>query len=172
MTTASDGKTYRVLHYNLDVIISVGYRVRSFAGTQFRIWATQRLKEYIVKGFAMDDQRLKDGNNLGIDYFQELLERIRDIRASERRFYQKITDIFAQCSVDYDASHPFSQEFFKAVPNKLHWAIHGQTAAEVIAKRADASKPNMGLNTWKMANGPIRKEDVKVAKNYLDEDEL
>jgi len=162
-----------VEHYNLDVIISVGYRVRSHRGTQFRMWATQRLREYIVKGFALDDERLKEGRNLGDDYFQELLERIRDIRASERRFYQKITDIYAQCSIDYDPNHPVSQEFFATVQNKLHWAIHGQTAAEVIVSRADAAQPNMGLRTWKGSPaGAVRKADVKIAKNYLDENEL
>ncbi len=173
LTTAPDGKDYRVFHYNLDVIISVGYRVRSTSGTQFRIWATRRLREYIVKGFVLDDERLKEAGNQGDDYFQELLERIRDIRASERRFYQKITDIYARCSVDYNANHPVSQAFFANVQNKLHWAIHGQTAAEVILNRADSSKPNMGLQTWKQApGGPIRQTDSKVALNYLDETEL
>jgi hypothetical protein len=171
-TTASDAKTYQVTHYNLDVIISVGYRVRSHRGTQFRQWATARLREYIVKGFTLDDERLKEARNLGEDYFQELLERIRDIRASERRFYQKITDIYAT-AIDYDPNHPMSQEFFATVQNKLHWAIHGKTAAEVIAERADAKKPNMGLQTWKGApEGTIRQADIKIAKNYLDEGEL
>lgn len=172
LTTAADGKSYDTLHYNLDVIISVGYRVRSHRGTQFRIWATQRLREYLVKGFLLDDERLKEGRNLGEDYFQELLERIRDIRASERRFYQKITDIYAT-AIDYDKRHPLTQEFYATVQNKLHWAIHGQTAAEMVADRVDASRPNMGLTTWKQApNGPIRREDVKVAKNFLNEDEI
>jgi len=134
--------------YNLDVIISVGYRVRSHRGTQFRQWATQRLREYILKGFVLDDERLKEGRRLGNDYFDELLERIRDIRASERRFYQKITDIYAT-SIDYDPRHPLTCEFFATVQNKLHWAIHGQTAAELIVRRVDASQPNMGLTTWK-----------------------
>jgi hypothetical protein len=170
--TAADGKSYDTLHYNLDVIISVGYRVRSHRGTQFRIWATQRLREYLVKGFVLDDERLKEGRNLGADYFQELLERIRDIRASERRFYQKITDIYAT-AIDYDKKHPLTQEFYSTVQNKLHWAIHGSTASELIAKRVDASRPNMGLTTWKQApDGPIRREDVKVAKNFLSEDEI
>jgi hypothetical protein len=159
-------------YYNLDVIISVGYRVRSHRGTQFRQWATQRLREYILKGFVLDDERLKEGRRLGNDYFDELLERIRDIRASERRFYQKITDIYAT-SVDYDPRHPLTCEFFATVQNKLHWAIHGQTAAELIVRRADASQPNMGLTAWK--NGPggrIRKADTESAKNYLTHEEL
>lgn len=160
--------------YNLDVIISVGYRVKSHRGTQFRIWATQRLREYLVKGFALDDDRLKDVRTLpgGRDYFDELLERIRDIRSSERRFYQKVCDIYAT-SIDYDPAHEVTQAFFATVQNKLHWAIHGRTAAEVIAVRADATKPNMGLTTWKGAPGsPIRRADVEVAKNYLSETEL
>ena len=160
--------------YNLDVIISVGYRVKSHRGTQFRIWATQRLREYLVKGFALDDERLKEMRTLpgGRDYFDELLERIRDIRASERRFYQKICDIYST-SVDYDAATDAAQTFFATVQNKLHWAIHGKTAAQVISERADATKPNMGLTTWKNAPaGPIRKADVEVAKNYLNEEEL
>jgi hypothetical protein len=158
--------------YNLDVIISIGYRVRSHRGTQFRQWATQRLREYIIKGFVLDDARLKEGNRFGPDYFDELLSRIRDIRASERRFYQKITDIFAT-SVDYDPGHLLTREFFCTVQNKLHWAIHGHTAAELIAQRADASKPNMGLTSWKNApDGRIRKADIEVAKNYLGEEEL
>ncbi len=160
--------------YNLDVIISVGYRVKSHRGTQFRIWATQRLREYLVKGFAMDDERLKEVRTLpgGRDYFDELLERIRDIRSSERRFYQKICDIYVT-AVDYDSAHDLTKAFFATVQNKLHWAIHGQTAAEVIAARADASKPNMGLTSWKGSPaGPIRRADVEVAKNYLSEPEL
>jgi len=160
-------------HYNLEMIIAVGYRVRSKRGTQFRQWATERLKEYVVKGFTMDDERLKEGKNLGQDYFDELLERIRDIRASERRFYQKITDIYAQCSVDYDPHAEVTQEFYATVQNKLHWAIHGHTAAELIAERADADKLNMGLQTWKNApKGKVRKGDVATAKNYLTETEL
>jgi hypothetical protein len=160
-------------HYNLEMIIAVGYRVRSKRGTQFRQWATERLTEYVVKGFTMDDERLKEGKNLGQDYFDELLERIRDIRASERRFYQKITDIYAKCSVDYDPHAEITQEFYATVQNKLHWAIHGHTAAELIAERADADKPNMGLQTWRNApQGKVRKGDVATAKNYLTEDEL
>jgi hypothetical protein len=159
-------------HYSLDVVIAVGYRVRSTRGTQFRQWATATLREYLVKGFALDDQRLKDGRNSGTDYFDELLERIREIRASERRFYQKITDIYAT-SVDYDANAPLTQEFYATVQNKLHWAIHGHTAAEIIKERADARKPNMGLTTWKNAPGvAIRNADVAVAKNYLSKEEL
>jgi hypothetical protein len=159
--------------YNLDVVIAVGYRVNSHQATQFRIWATKTLREYIIKGFVLDDERLKQGQRFGKDYFDELLERIREIRASERRFYQKITDIYAQCSVDYDAKAETTRRFYKAVQNKLHWAITGQTAAELIAQRADISKPNMGLTTWKNApDGKIQKTDVTVAKNYLDEREL
>ena len=161
-----------VEHYNLDVIISVGYRVRSHRGTQFRQWATKQLRELIVKGFVLDDERLKEGRRLGRDYFDELLERIRDIRASEKRFYQKICEIYAN-STDYDKEHPLTQEFFKTVQNKLHWAIHGHTAAETIAVRADGTKPNMGLTTWTNApKGKIRKADTEVAKNYLTEEEL
>ena len=160
--------------YNLDAIISVGYRVNSTQATAFRIWATERLKEYIIKGFTMDDERLKNPNNIfGKDYFEEQLARIRDIRSSERRFYQKITDIYAQCSADYKLDEKTTKDFFATVQNKLHWAITRQTAAELIASRADSSKENMGLTTWK--NGPkgaIRKTDVVVAKNYLNESEL
>jgi hypothetical protein len=171
--TAADGKTYETQNYNLDVIIAVGYRVKSHRGTQFRIWATQRLREYIIKGFVLDDERLKSGKSLRQEYFDELLERIRDIRASERLFYQKITDIYAQCSVDYDPDSDTTKEFYATVQNKLHWAIHGHTAAEVIAKRANASKPYMGLTTWKNSpKGKIRKSDVAIAKNYLTEIEL
>jgi hypothetical protein len=161
-------------YYNLDVIISVGYRVKSQRGTQFRIWATKILREYIIKGFAMDDERLKQGSALfGKDYFDELLERIREIRASERRFYQKITDIYAQCSIDYDPKAEITQTFYKTVQNKLHWAITGHTAAELIKGRADSKKPKMGLTTWKNApKGKILKTDVSVAKNYLSEKEL
>lgn len=154
-------------HYNLDVIISVGYRVKSLRGTQFRIWATQRLREYIVKGFAMDDERLKAAG--GGDYFVELLERIRDIRSSERVFWRKVLDIYAT-SIDYDPSAAASTLFFQTVQNKMHWAITGQTAAEIIHARADADKPGMGLTHW--AGGRPRKADVSVAKNYLNEDEL
>jgi hypothetical protein len=156
-------------HYNLDMILAVGYRVRSHRGTQFRRWATERLREYLVKGFVMDDERLKEGRGLGADYFEELLERIRDIRASEKRFYRKITDIYS-LSVDYDANAEVTQAFFATVQNKLHWAIHGHTAAELIRERADADKPNMGLTTWK--GGKVRKRDIGVAKNYLTEGEL
>jgi len=170
-TTAADGKTYRVDYYNLDVIISVGYRVKSHRGTQFRIWATQRLREYIVKGFTMDDERLKNPPGQGQkDYFDEQLERIRDIRSSERRFYQKVLDIYAT-SVDYSPDTEISQQFFATVQNKMHWAAHGQTAAEVIHARVDAAKPFMGLKTTR-PGGIIRKEDVSVAKNYLEAGEL
>lgn len=159
--------------YNLDAIIAVGYRVNSYNATQFRIWATNTLKEFIIKGFVMDDERLKQGQNFGKDYFDELLERIRSIRASERRFYQKITDIYAQASIDYDAKAPITQTFYKTVQNKLHWAITGHTAAELISKRANAALPNMGLQTWKAAPaGKIMKSDVANAKNYLEEEEL
>lgn len=161
-------------HFNLDVIISVGYRVNSYEATQFRKWATKILKEYLIKGFAMDDERLKQGKNLlGKDYFGELLERIREIRASERRFYQKITDIYAT-SLDYDSKSPITQEFYSTVQNKLHWAIHGHTAAELITKRVDAKKPHMGLTSWKgdKDGGKIHKIDVSVAKNYLTKDEI
>lgn len=165
--TAADGKTYQTVYYNLDVIISVGYRVKSQRGTQFRIWATQRLREYIIKGFTLDDDRLKQRG--GGNYFDELLARIRDIRSSERAFWQKVLDIYAT-SIDYDPKVDASQKFFATIQNKMHWAAHGNTAAEVIFRRADASKPNMGLSTWR---GPRpRKDDVEVAKNYLQEDEL
>jgi hypothetical protein len=159
-------------HYSLDVVIAVGYRVRSTRGTQFRQWATATLREYLTKGFAIDDERLMAGGGLGADYFDELLERIRGIRASERRFYQKITDIYAT-SIDYDSDAAITQEFYATVQNKLHWAIHGRTAAEIITERADAAKPNMGLTTWKNAPaGPIRRADVGVAKNYLTHEEI
>ena len=164
----------QVNYYNLDVIIAVGYRVKSQRGTQFRVWATKILREYIIKGFAMDDQRLKQGSALfGKDYFDELLERIREIRASERRFYQKITDIYAQCSIDYDPKAETTQTFYQTVQNKLHWAITGHTAAEIIKERANATLPHMGLTTWKNApKGKVLKSDVAVAKNYLEEKEL
>lgn len=159
--------------YNLDAIIAVGYRVNSYNATQFRIWATNTLKEFIIKGFVLDDERLKQGKKFGKDYFDELLERIRSIRASERRFYQKITDIYAEASIDYDPKSPITQKFYKTVQNKLHWAITGHTAAELIAQRVDATKPNMGLQSWKAApHGKIMKSDVSVAKNYLNEQEL
>jgi len=172
--TAEDGKVYKTKFYNLDAIISVGYRVNSLQATHFRIWATSLLKEYIIKGFVMDDERLKNPNNIfGKDYFEEQLSRIRDIRSSERRFYQKITDIYSQCSADYDVNTQITKVFFATVQNKLHWAITGQTAAELIASRADSSKDNMGLTTWKNApKGSIRKTDVGIAKNYLNEKEL
>lgn len=166
--------TRQIEFYNLDAIISVGYRVNSTRATQFRIWATERLKEYIVKGFTMDDERLKNPQNIfGKDYFDEQLARIRDIRSSERRFYQKITDIYSQCSADYSINTDVTKKFFAAVQNKLHWAITGQTAAEIIYTRADSTKQNMGLMTWKSApQGKIRKPDVGIAKNYLNEKEM
>ncbi len=172
--TAADGKSYQTTFYNLDAIISVGYRVSSTQATAFRIWATERLKEYIIKGFTMDDERLKNPNNIfGKDYFEEQLARIRDIRSSERRFYQKITDIYTQCSADYNVETQSTKDFFATVQNKLHWAITGQTAAELIAARVDSTKQNMGLTTWKNApKGSIRKTDVSIAKNYLNEKEL
>jgi hypothetical protein len=172
--TAIDGKSYTTRFYNLDAIISVGYRVNSIQATHFRIWATERLKEYIIKGFTMDDERLKNPNNIfGKDFFEEQLARIRDIRSSERRFYQKITDIYSQCSADYNMNAQITEAFFATVQNKLHWAITGQTTAEIIASRADNTKMNMGLSNWKNApKGSIRKTDVAVAKNYLNEKEL
>jgi hypothetical protein len=172
--TAEDGKKYDILFYNLDAIISVGYRVNSNQATQFRIWATNTLKEYMLKGFVLDDERLKQGGRLfGKDYFDELLERIREIRASERRFYQKITDIYAECSVDYNPETEITRTFYKTVQNKLHWAIVGQTAAEIISSRANAGLPTMGLTTWKRSpKGKIIKSDVTIAKNYLNEKEI
>jgi hypothetical protein len=162
-----------IVFYNLDAIISVGYRVNSAQATQFRIWATQTLREFIVKGFVLDDERLKLNKRFGKDYFDELLERIREIRASERRFYLKITDIYEQCSIDYDKHAETTQTFFKTVQNKLHWAVTGKTAAELIAERADFEKPSMGLTAWKNApKGKILKSDVRVAKNYLIEREV
>jgi len=162
-----------IVFYNLDAIISVGYRVNSAQATQFRIWATQTLREFIVKGFVLDDERLKLNKRFGKDYFDELLERIREIRASERRFYLKITDIYEQCSIDYDKYAEATQAFFKTVQNKLHWAVTGNTAAEIIAERADFNKPSMGLTTWKNApTGKILKSDVSVAKNYMIEREI
>ena len=158
-----------VAFYNLEMILAVGYRVRSHRGTQFRKWATERLNEYLVKGFTMDDERLKEVQNLGSDYFDELLRRIRDIRSSEKRFYKQITDIYAT-SVDYDPNVPMTKEFFATVQNKLHFAIHGHTAPELIKLRADASKENMGLTSWK--GDKVRKEDVTIAKNYLTDTEL
>ena len=160
--------------YNLDAIIAVGYRINSKKATMFRIWATQVLKEYIIKGFAINDERLKDPQNFfGKDYFEEQLERIREIRASERRFYQKITDIYARCSADYSPDSQITQDFFATVQNKMHYAVTHQTAAEIIYSRADSKKVNMGLTTWKNApNGDIRKPDVSIAKNYLSQEEI
>src|SRR5690606_2037856 len=172
-TTAADGKNYLTAFYNLDAIIAVGYRVNSRQATQFRIWATKTLREFIIKGFVLDDERLKQGKRFGKDYFDELLERIREIRASERRFYLKITDIYEQCSIDYNKDAEITQTFFKTVQNKLHWAITGKTAAELIADRADALQPNMGLTTWKSApTGKVLKTDIGTAKNYLQEKEI
>ena len=160
-------------YYNLDAVIAVGYRVNSKQATQFRIWATKTLREFIIKGFVLDDERLKQGNRFGKDYFDELLERIREIRASERRFYQKITDIYEQCSIDYNEDADITQTFFKTVQNKLHWAITGKTAAQIIAERVNATDANMGLQTWKNApQGKILKSDVSIAKNYLIEKEI
>ncbi|MEQ9090549.1 MAG: virulence RhuM family protein [Balneola sp.] len=166
--------TRNIEYYNLDAIISVGYRVNSVEATQFRKWATKTLREFLIKGFAIDDERLKQGKTLfGKDYFDELLERVREIRASERRFYQKITDIYAEASIDYDPSAEITRTFYKTVQNKLHWAITGNTTAELIKERADSKKPNMGLKTWKKApKGKVLKSDVSVAKNYLKEKEL
>ena len=166
--TAADGKTYQTAYYNLDVIIAVGYRVKSHRGTQFRQWATQRLREFIVTGFTLDDERLKEGGTRN-DYFDELLQRIREIRLSERNFYPKICDIY-RTSVDYDPAVEMTQRFFQTVQNKVHWAVHGHTAAEVIHQRADAAKPHMGLTSWHGAK--VRKPDVAIAKNYLNENEL
>lgn len=165
--TAADGKTYETLHYNLDVVISVGYRVKSHRGTQFRIWATQRLREYIIKGFALDDERLKQTG--GGNYFDELLARIRDIRSSEKIFWRKVLDIYAT-SIDYDPNTEISRKFFRIVQNKMHWAAHGHTAAEIIAARADAEKPYMGLTAW--IGATPTSADVEIAKNYLNAEEL
>ena len=174
LTTAADGKNYKTKFYNLDAIISVGYRVNSTKATQFRIWATNTLKEFIIKGFVLDDDRLKDGKKLfGKDYFKELLERIRSIRANERRIYQQITDIFQECSIDYDKNSEITKNFYAMVQNKFHYAITGHTAAEIIYLNADSTKPNMGLKTWKNSpDGRIIKSDTNVAKNYLNEDEI
>ncbi len=167
-------QTQSVRYYNLDAILSVGYRVNSAQATQFRIWATERLKEYIIKGFTMDDERLKNPNTIfGKDYFEEQLSRIRDIRSSERRMYQKVTDIYAQCSADYDPNEEITRQFFATVQNKLHFAITGKTAAEIIHKRANSAKAHMGLTVWKNSpKGKIRETDVVIAKNYLNEKEL
>ncbi len=170
---ASDGKNYNTKFYNLDAIISVGYRVNSIKATRFRQWATATLRDFIIKGFVLNDDMLKNGKKFGKDYFDELLERIKEIRASERRFYQKITDIYAQCSYDYDKNSPITHNFFANVQNKLLFAITQHTASEIISERADSGKENMGLNTWKKApNGKILKSDVTVSKNYLTEKEL
>ena len=172
-TTAEDGKIYQTNFYNLDAIIAVGYRVNSKKATQFRIWATGVLREYIIKGFALDDVMLKNGRSFGKDYFKELLRRVRSIRASERRIYQQVTDIFAACAIDYDAQSPITREFFGTIQNKFHYAITGQTAAEVIHSHADATKDHMGLTTWESGpEGRIYKKDVIVAKNYLSVEEI
>jgi len=171
--TAADGKKYNTNVYHLDAIISIGYRVNSYQATQFRIWATRTLREFIQKGFVLDDERLKKGTSWGKDYFDELLERIREIRASERRFYQKITDIYAQCSVDYSSDSEITKKFYAQVQNKLHWAVVGKTAAEIVYDRVDSTMPNMGLKTWKQApDGKVLKSNVSIAKNYLEENEL
>ena len=172
-TTATDGKKYDVTYYDLNVIISVGYRVNSKQATQFRIWATETLNEYITKGFVLDDDLLKNSTRFGKDYFDELLERIKEIRASERRFYQKITDLYKDCSYDYNKDAEITKTFYATVQNKLHYAISGHTAAEIRALRADSKRENMGLTTWKNApEGKILKSDAMYAKNYLSEDEL
>ncbi|MEY3237415.1 MAG: hypothetical protein RI883_1516 [Bacteroidota bacterium] len=173
-TTATDGKKYKTKYYNLDAIISVGYRVNSSKATQFRIWATQTLKEYILKGFVLDDQRLKEGQNaFGKDYFKELLRRIRSIRASERRIYQQVTDIFAECCFDYDRHSEMTKNFYAFVQNRFHFAITGKTAAEIIHDSVNKEKDNLGLTTWKNApEGRIIKSDIIVAKNYLQEKEI
>jgi hypothetical protein len=168
LTTAADGKSYRVRHYNLDVIISIGYRVRSHVGTQFRIWATQRLRDYVIKGFALDDQKLKEQATVG-DYFDELLERIRDIRSSEKLLYKRVREICA-LSIDYQSGSEESQLFFATVQNKFHFAVTGRTASEIVKTRADAKKPNMGLTSF--SGEVVRKKDVTVAKNYLDATEI
>lgn len=170
---AGKTQTNKVKHYNLDAVISVGYRVNSAQATQFRIWATALIKEYIIKGFAMDDDRLKNGRFFGKDYFRELLERVRSIRASERRIYQQITDIFAECSIDYDPKSKTTQQFYAHVQDKFHFAITGHTAAEIISLKADATKPLMGMSTYKNAPaGRVLKSDAMIAKNYLTEDEI
>lgn len=171
--TAADGKNYDTMLYNLDAIIAVGYRVNSYQATQFRIWATAVLKEMIIKGFVLDDERLKQGKHFGKDYFDDLLERIREIRTSERRYYQKITDVYAECSADYDAKAETTKLFFKMVQNMMHWAVTHQTAAEIIYTRADAEMPHMGLTTWKNApDGRVQKSDTIIAKNYLSDKEV
>ncbi|WP_373707430.1 virulence RhuM family protein [Kaistella sp.] len=173
-TTAADGKNYKTKFYNLDAVISVGYRVNSAKATQFRIWATKTLKEFIIKGFVLDDNRLKQGETVfGKDYFKELLDRVRSIRASERRIYQQITDIFAECSIDYNVNDPLTKNFYATIQNKFHYAITKHTAAEIIFKKADATKENMGLTVWKNSpEGRILKSDIAIAKNYLEEKEI
>ena len=172
-TTAADGKKYNTQYYNLDAIIAVGYRVNSMKATKFRQWATSTLKEYMLKGFILNDEMLKNGPKFGKDYFDELLEKIKEIRASERRFYQKITDIYAQCSYDYDAKSETTRTFFKTVQNKLLFAITGHTAPEIIYERVDSAKSNMGMQTWKNApDGKILKSDVTISKNYLSQEEI
>lgn len=173
-TTAADGKNYTTTYYSLDAIIAVGYRVSSLKATRFRQWATKILNEYIKKGFAMDDERLKQGNAVfGKDYFRELLERIRSIRTSERRIWQQITDIYAECSIDYDKNSPTTRDFYAMIQNRFHYAITGQTAAEIIYSKADHTKDHMGLTTWKNApDGRVLKSDVSIAKNYLQEKEI
>ena len=173
-TTAADGKNYTTTYYSLDAIIAVGYRVSSLKATRFRQWATKILNEYIKKGFAMDDERLKQGTAVfGKDYFRELLERVRSIRASERRIWQQITDIYAECSTDYDKNSPTTKDFYAMIQNRFHYAITGQTAAEIIYSKADHTKDHMGLTTWKNApDGRILKSDVSIAKNYLQEKEI
>jgi len=171
--TAEDGKNYQTKYYNLDAIISVGYRVNSSKATQFRIWATKVLREYIIKGFTMDDDRMKNGKYFGKDYFRELLERVRSIRTSERRIYQQITDIFAECSIDYDKNSQITKNFYATVQNKFHFAINGQTSAEIIYENVDKTKPFMGLQTWKNSpDGRILKSDTVIAKNYLSIEEI
>ena len=173
LTTASDGKNYLTQFYNLDAIIAVGYRVNSKQATRFRQWATATLKEYITKGFVLNDDMLKNGKPFGKDYFKELLERVRSIRASERRIYQQITDIYAECSIDYDRQSPTTNDFYAMIQNKFHYAITGKTAAEIIYSNADHTKDHMGLTTWKNApDGRILKKDVSVAKNYLSQEEI
>ena len=172
-TTAEDGKNYQIKYYNLDAVISVGYRVNSAQATQFRIWATKLIKEYIIKGFAMDDERLKNGRYFGKDYFKELLERIRSIRASERRIYQQITDIFAECSIDYDPKSETTRQFYAHVQDKFHYAITGQTASEIIYNHADASKPLMGIKSYKNSpDGRVLKSYTTIGKNYLQEEDI
>ena len=171
--TAADGKDYDTMLYNLDAIIAVGYRVNSYQATQFRIWATAVLKDFIIKGFVLDDERLRQGKHFGVDYFDDLLERIREIRTSERRYYQKITDVYAECSADYDPKSEITQKFYKIVQNMMHWAVTHHTAAELIYNRADADMPHMGLTTWKNApDGRVQKSDTIVAKNYLSDKEV